>query len=94
NNSEVYELEIPAAMVVSSNNLSCKINDADRLMCERDSTRLYQVTILPKSTLALEGQQLKIGNCLRHFPRPFIDPLRMSQACVPMTFGHHVTPGE
>ncbi|WP_168426631.1 cellulose biosynthesis cyclic di-GMP-binding regulatory protein BcsB [Erwinia amylovora] len=94
NNSEDYELEIPAAMVVSSNNLSFKINDADRLMCERDSTRLYQVTILPKSTLALEGQQLKIGNSLRHFPRPFIDPLRMSQASVPMTFGHHVTPGE
>lgn len=53
--SEDYQLDIPAAMVVSSNNLSFKINDADRLLCERDSAQQYQVTILPKTSLALEG---------------------------------------
>ncbi|CCG89061.1 cellulose biosynthesis cyclic di-GMP-binding regulatory protein BcsB [Erwinia piriflorinigrans] len=93
NASEEYELEIPAAMVVSRNNLSFKINVADRLMCERDSARLNKVTILPQSRLSLEGLLLNTGNSLRHFPRPFIDSLRMSPASVVMTFGQHVTPG-
>jgi len=92
--SEDYQLDIPAAMVVSSNNLSFKINDADRLLCERDSAQQYQVTILPKTSLALEGQQLNIGTSLRNFPRPFIDPLRMSPATVAMVFGDNVSPGE
>ncbi|WP_034945181.1 cellulose biosynthesis cyclic di-GMP-binding regulatory protein BcsB [Erwinia oleae] len=92
--SEDYQLDIPAAMVVSSNNLSFKINDADQLLCERDSASQYQVTVLPKSTLMLEGQQLNIGNTLRNFPRPFIDPLRMTASSVPMIFGATVTPGE
>ncbi|KGT95075.1 cellulose synthase [Erwinia typographi] len=92
--SEDYQLDIPAAMVVSSNNLSFKINDADQLLCERDSASQYQVTILPKTTLSLEGQQLNMGNMLRNFPRPFIDPLRMTPSVVPMVFGTSVSPGE
>lgn len=92
--SEDYQLDIPAAMVVSSNNLSFKINDADQLLCERDSTSQYQVTILPSTTLSLEGQQLNIGNRLRNFPRPFIDPLRMTPSRVAMVFGQVVTPGK
>lgn len=92
--SEEYQLDIPAAMVVSSNNLSFKINDADQLLCERDSDSRYQVTILPATTLALEGQQLNIGNKLRNFPRPFIDAQRMTPASVAMVFGASVTPGK
>jgi Bacterial cellulose synthase subunit. len=49
-----YQLDIPAAMVVSSNNLSFKINDADKLLCEKESAQQYQVTILPKTTLSLK----------------------------------------
>ena len=93
NASEEYQLDIPAAMVVSSNNLSFKINDGDQLLCERDNDR-YQVTILPATTLALEGQQLNIGNKLRNFPRPFIDAQRMTPASVAMVFGADVTPGK
>ncbi|MBV4367464.1 cellulose biosynthesis cyclic di-GMP-binding regulatory protein BcsB [Erwinia phyllosphaerae] len=92
--SEEYQLDIPAAMVVSSNNLSFKINDADQLLCERDSDSQYQVTILPETTLALEGQQLNTGNKLRNFPRPFIDRQRMTPSSVAMVFGSEVTPGE
>ncbi|WP_239953224.1 cellulose biosynthesis cyclic di-GMP-binding regulatory protein BcsB [Pantoea sp. Z09] len=87
-----YQLEIPAAMVVASNNLSFKINDADKLLCEKESAQNYQVTILPKTTLGLEGQQLNIGTRLRNFPRPFIDPLRMTPASVAMGFASNVTP--
>lgn len=86
-----YQLEIPAAMVVASNNLSFKINDADKLLCEKESARNYQVTVLPNTTLSLEGQQLNIGTRLSNFPRPFIDPLRMTPASVSMGFASTIT---
>lgn len=87
-----YQLDIPPAMVVSSNNLSFKINDADKLLCEKESAGQYQVTILPKTTLSLEGQQLNIGTSLRNFPRPFLDPQRMSAASVTFGFASDVAP--
>jgi len=87
-----YQLDIPAAMVVSDNNLSFKINDADKLLCEKESAQQYQVTILPNTTLSLEGQQLNIGTSLRNFPRPFIDTQRMTPASVTFGFADSVTP--
>lgn len=87
-----YQLDIPAAMVVSSNNLSFKINDADKLLCEKESAQQYQVSILPKTTLSLEGQQLNIGTSLRNFPRPFIDAQRMTPASVTFGFAANTTP--
>jgi len=87
-----YELEIPAAMVVSENNLSFKINDADRLLCEKESAQQYQVTILPQTALHLEGQQLNIGTRLRNFPRPFLDPQRMTAATVTIGFASNLSP--
>ncbi|OON38515.1 cellulose synthase regulator BcsB [Izhakiella australiensis] len=89
-----YQLDIPAAMVVSKNNLSFKVNDNGGLQCERDADNKYRVTILPTSRLSLEGQQLNIANSLQNFPRPFIDPLRMTPAQVPMVFSATPTPGE
>ncbi|MDF7649296.1 cellulose biosynthesis cyclic di-GMP-binding regulatory protein BcsB [Erwiniaceae bacterium L1_54_3] len=87
-----YQLDIPAAMVVSSNNLSFKINDADKLLCEKESAQQYQVSILPKTTLSLEGQQLNIGTSLRNFPRPFMDVQRMTPASVAFGFAANVAP--
>lgn len=87
-----YQLDIPAAMVVSSNNLSFKINDADKLLCEKESAQQYQVSILPKTTLSLEGQKLNIGTSLRNFPRPFIDAQRMTPASVTFGFATNVAP--
>lgn len=87
-----YQLDIPAAMVVSSNNLSFKINDADKLLCEKESAQQYQVSILPKTTLSLEGQQLNIGTSLRNFPRPFMDAQRMTPASVTFGFATNVAP--
>ncbi|WP_337012952.1 cellulose biosynthesis cyclic di-GMP-binding regulatory protein BcsB [Pantoea sp. AS142] len=87
-----YELDIPAAMVVSNNNLSFKINDADKLLCEKESAQQYQVTILPNTSLHLEGQQLNIGTSLRNFPRPFLDPQRMTAATVTVGFASNVSP--
>ncbi|WP_130833095.1 cellulose biosynthesis cyclic di-GMP-binding regulatory protein BcsB [[Erwinia] mediterraneensis] len=90
--TSVYQLDIPAAMVVSSNNLSFQINDADKLLCEKEDAARYQVTILPETRLSLEGQQLNIGNSLRNFPRPFLDPLRMANTSITMGFSSAVTP--
>ncbi|MEI7064247.1 cellulose biosynthesis cyclic di-GMP-binding regulatory protein BcsB [Dickeya chrysanthemi] len=92
--STLFQLDIPAAMVVSSNNLSFRINDADRLLCERDSATRYNLTILPTTILHLEGQQLDIGTRLENFPRPFVDPLQMTPASVTMVFPASVTPGQ
>jgi len=89
-----YQLDIPAAMVVSSNNLSFKINDADKLLCERDSATQNRVTIMPTTRLLLEGQQLNTGTRLRNFPRPFIDPMQMTEASVPMVFPAAVDPAQ
>jgi len=87
-----YELDIPAAMVVSSNNLSFKINDADKLLCEKESAQQYQVTILPNTALHLEGQKLNIGTSLRNFPRPFLDPQRMTASTITMGFASNLSP--
>lgn len=41
-NVSSYQLDIPAAMVVSRNNISFKINDGDALLCQRDLSDSYQ----------------------------------------------------
>lgn len=82
-----YQLDIPAALMVSSNNLSFKINDGDAMQCQRDLNDKYRVTVLPDSRFELEGQQLDIGTDLSHFPRPFFDSMQMSPTSIAMTFG-------
>ncbi|WP_259461685.1 cellulose biosynthesis cyclic di-GMP-binding regulatory protein BcsB, partial [Enterobacter sp. R1(2018)] len=85
-NVSTYQLEIPAAMVVSRNNLSFKINDGDALLCQRDLSDKYQVTIMPTTRLDLEAQQLNIGADLSHFPRPFFDEMQMTPATMAFAF--------
>lgn len=82
-----FQLDIPAALLVSSNNLSLKINDGDAMQCQRDLSDKYRVTILPDSRFELEGQQLDIGSDLSHFPRPFFDSMQMTPAAIAFAFG-------
>ncbi len=89
-----YQMDVPAALVVSSNNLSFKINDGDALLCQRELTDKYQVTILPTTRLELEGQQLNIGSDLSHFPRPFFDTMQMTPASISIAFPEKFTPDE
>lgn len=93
-NESSYQLDIPAALVVSGNNLSFKINDGDALLCQRDLTDKYQVTILPDTRLELEGQQLNIGADLSQFPRPFFDTMQMTPASVAVAFPAKFTPDQ
>ncbi|WP_413731646.1 cellulose biosynthesis cyclic di-GMP-binding regulatory protein BcsB [Sodalis sp. RH20] len=86
----VYELDIPAAMIVSNNNLSFSVNDDNTLTCERDLSDKYWVTVLPTSHLQLSSQILDIGRDLSHFPRPFYDPLSMKGSSVAFIFGQTV----
>ena len=81
-----YQLDIPSALMVSSNNLSFKINDGDAMQCQRDLSDKYRVTIMADSRFELEGQQLDIGADLSHFPRPFFDSMQMTPAAIAMAF--------
>lgn len=87
-----YQLDIPAALMVSSNSLSFKINDGDAMQCQRDLSDKYRVTILPDSHFELEGQQLDIGADLSHFPRPFFDSMQMSPAAIAVAFASKLSP--
>nr|WP_312072745.1 cellulose biosynthesis cyclic di-GMP-binding regulatory protein BcsB [Atlantibacter sp.] len=91
-NISSYQLEVPAALVVSSNNISFKINDGDALLCLRDLSDKYQVTIMPDTRLDLEGQQLNIGADLSHFPRPFFDPMQMTPTTLAFAFPAKLQP--
>ena len=81
-----FQLDVPAALMVSSNNISFKINDGDAQTCQRDLTDKYRVTILPDSRFDLEGQQLNIGADLSHLPRPFFDDMQMTPASIVFAF--------
>ncbi|WP_318368972.1 cellulose biosynthesis cyclic di-GMP-binding regulatory protein BcsB [Enterobacter sp.] len=81
-----FQLDISAALMVSSNTISFKINDGDAMMCQRDLTDKYRVTILPDSAFSLEGQALDIGSDLSHFPRPFFDDMQMTPATITFAF--------
>ncbi|MGU3525406.1 cellulose biosynthesis cyclic di-GMP-binding regulatory protein BcsB [Enterobacteriaceae bacterium C23F] len=87
-----YQLDVPAALMVSSNNLSFKINDGDAQQCLRDLTDKYRVVIMPSSRFNWEGQQLDIGSDLSHFPRPFFDSMQMTPASVSVSFPARITP--
>ncbi len=87
-----YQLDIPSALLVSSNSLSFKVNDGDAMQCQRDLTDKYRVTIMPDSHFELEGQQLDIGSDLSHFPRPFFDSMQMTPAAIAMAFPATLSP--
>lgn len=87
-----YQLDIPSALMVSSNSLSFKVNDGDAMQCQRDLTDKYRVTIMPDSHFELEGQQLDIGADLSHFPRPFFDSMQMTPAAIAIAFPATLSP--
>ncbi len=82
-----YQLDIPPALMVSSNNLSVKINDGDTLQCQRDIHDTSRVTVLPTSHFSWESQQLNISDDLSHFPRPFFDSMQMTPADIALAYG-------
>ncbi len=92
NGGDIYELDVPAAMVVSSNNLSFRVHDSNTMTCEKDQSDKYWVTVLPTTSIDLEGQQLNLGRNLGNFPRPFFDPLQMQESQVSMAFSSSLQP--
>jgi hypothetical protein len=87
-----FDGDIPAAAVVSSNNLSFKVLTEQPLNCEKGQSNKYWVTILPTSTVQLEGQQLNLGQNMSNFPRPFFDNMQMQESKVPMVFSDALQP--
>ncbi|KNC11163.1 cellulose synthase [Klebsiella sp. RIT-PI-d] len=91
NNVSHFELEIPAALMVSSNNLNFRVNDGDALLCLRDENEKSRVVIMPTSRFQLEGQQLDIGSDLSHFPKPFFDSQQMTPVNLTFSFPEKLT---
>lgn len=89
-----FQLDVPAPLLVSVNNLSFKINNIDNMVCQRDSKGEYRVTILPDSHFELEGQPLNIGNDISNFPRPFFDSMQMSPTIVSFSFPEQLSNDE
>ncbi|MEN0613681.1 cellulose biosynthesis cyclic di-GMP-binding regulatory protein BcsB [Klebsiella indica] len=86
-----YQLDIPAELMVSSNNLSFKINDGDGMQCRLDNHDTSRVTILPASHFSWESQQLNISNDLSYFPRPFFDSMQMTPADIAIAYPQNAT---
>lgn len=85
--ANTYELDIPAAMVVSDNNLSFSIHNQADLQCEASDDIRYQISILPETRIELTNQLLNIDKDLGYFPRPFFDPMVMGKSAIPVVFG-------
>ncbi|HDK6393235.1 cellulose biosynthesis cyclic di-GMP-binding regulatory protein BcsB (plasmid) [Klebsiella variicola] len=75
-----FQLDIPAALMVSSNNLSFKVNDGDAMQCQLNARDTSGVTVLPASRFTWKSQPLNISNDLSYFPRPFFDSMQMTPA--------------
>lgn len=90
-----YKIAIPAAMIVSRNNLSFSIesssNDAT-LLCEKGASNKYWVKVLPTTHLQLENQVLNIGQNMGRFPLPFFDPHAMQPTNVEVIFSENKRP--
>lgn len=94
NIDNLYQLEVPAAMIVASNNLSFVITGEGELQCEKGASDNYWVNILPTTQLQMEAQVLNVGRDLGQFPRPFFDPMQMKETRVNVAFSSSLTPDE
>ncbi len=72
--------------MVSSNNLSFKVNDGDNMQCQLNTHDTSGVTILPASRFNWESQPLNLSNDLSHFPRPFFDSMQMTPADIAVAY--------
>ncbi|HIG8797289.1 TPA: cellulose biosynthesis cyclic di-GMP-binding regulatory protein BcsB, partial [Raoultella terrigena] len=77
---------IPAALMVSSNNLSFKVNDGDAMQCLLNARDTSGITVLPASRFSWESQPLNISNDLSFFPRPFFDSMQMTPADIAVAY--------
>ncbi|NDL61692.1 cellulose biosynthesis cyclic di-GMP-binding regulatory protein BcsB [Acerihabitans arboris] len=91
NDNGVFQMDIPASIMVAVNNLSFRIHrGADGAggqgQCEKALPDNYRLTILPTSAFQLSGLRLDSGRRLDNLPRPFFDPSLMAQARLPVAF--------
>ncbi|WP_052439963.1 cellulose biosynthesis cyclic di-GMP-binding regulatory protein BcsB [Hafnia alvei] len=81
-----FNLEIPAPMLVSVNNLSITLDNSKALQCEVNSDVRYQLQVMPDSQIDYEGLRLNIAPTLSRFPWPFLDTYEMGRSQVGMVF--------
>lgn len=81
----VWELDVPASMIASNNNLSFQLKTGNDIInntwsCQRALPGNYQVTLQPESVLNYNGLWLNVRKTLSTFPRPFYDNKQMKDA--------------
>lgn len=102
--AQVYQVNIPAAIVVTHNNLGFSItgNHGTPLPCsiggdsingdKAGADKKQWLTILPATEIQFTSQLLNIKLDLVHFPRPFFDPLEMRESQVNFVFAENPKP--
>ncbi|HAT6803322.1 TPA: cellulose biosynthesis cyclic di-GMP-binding regulatory protein BcsB [Citrobacter freundii] len=88
----VFQLNIPAELLVSGNDISFSISDGETLQCERSDR--YQIVILPDSFVEFDVSTLNIVADLSRFPKPFFDMQQMMPQSVSVAFPEKMKPGQ
>ena len=78
----VYEVSLPFEYFGTANNFSFKVSDDEEFTCMIDYTRRFVISILPESSLHLEGHRLQMGTDLSLFPLPFFDPFDVTKSAL------------
>ncbi|MEO3741407.1 cellulose biosynthesis cyclic di-GMP-binding regulatory protein BcsB [Enterobacter sp. AG5470] len=86
-----WNLDVPASMIASSNNLSFQLKTGDDIInnvwsCQRPLPADYKVTLQPESTLNYQGLWLNVRKTLGTFPRPFFDVKQTKDQAVSIAY--------
>lgn len=86
-----WNLDVPASMIASGNNLSFQLKTSDDIInngwsCQRTLPEDYRVTLTPTSTLNYQGLWLNVRKTLSTFPRPFFDTKQTKDQALSIAF--------
>lgn len=87
-----FELILPFEYFGTANTFNFRVADDEEFSCMIDYTRRFVISILPDSTLHLEGHRLEVGSDLNIFPLPFFDPFDVTKSAVSVVLPHEPKP--
>lgn len=90
----IYEVSLPFEYFGTANNFSFKVSDDEEFTCMIDYTRRFVISILPESSIHLEGHRLQMGTDLSLFPLPFFDPFDVTKSALSIVLPQEPTEDE
>ncbi len=90
----IYEVSLPFEYFGTANNFSFRVSDDDEFTCMIDYSRRFVISILPESSLHLEGHRLQMGTDLSLFPLPFFDPFDVTKSALSVVLPQKPTADE